>query len=215
MSITTARTNLNPPSDQVLIDQFLKGSHESFAELVNRYQTKVFHLAMRLTRNQEDAEEVLQEVFVTIFRKLDSFQGNSAFSSWLYRITANCAFMLLRRRKVRMAMSLDDSRLKIETSDELIDRDYTVCPDERTLGSEIRSSLSSAIEKLPVEYRTVFVMRDMDGLSNEETADALGITVPAVKSRLHRSRLMLRKRLRKVYDSIRAVESRSVLKAVA
>ena len=193
---------LNEKSDNELIQEFLKGSEASFGELITRYETKVFNLAMRLTRSEDDAEEILQDVFVTLYRKLASFEGKSAFSSWLYRITANASFMKLRKRKSRAMVSLEDFQPYSRMA-QTMDHDYRSRTDSRVMSYELRENLEQAIEKLPEDYRAVFLLRDVDGLSNKEVADIMGISIPAVKSRLHRSRMMLRRRLRKIYDQVR------------
>ncbi len=188
-------------SDEELIHGFLQGSSAHFEQLVVRYETKVFSLAMRLTRNQEDAEEVLQDVFVTVYRKLEGFEGKSRFSSWLYRVTANAAFMKLRKRKTERAVAVEDiSAAVVQSQRAEFERPEEA--DHRLNSMELRTALSAAIEKLPDDYKAVFLLRDVDGLSNKEVGDILGLTIPAVKSRLHRSRLMLRRRLKRFYDSI-------------
>lgn len=186
-------------SDSTLIMQFKKGSLDAFEELVTRYESKVFNLALRFTRCQEDAEEVLQDVFTTLFRKLDGFQGKSAFSSWLYRIVVNAAFMKLRKRKTGTMVYLDDLPGERKSEEESL---VFMRSDNIALNRELREMLQGAINKLPEQYRAVFVLRDVDALSNEEVAEVLNLSVPAVKSRLHRSRLMLRKRLYRYYEEL-------------
>lgn len=191
-------------SDLALIKQFNKGSLEAFEELVSRYETKVMNLALRFTRNQEDAEEVVQDVFTTLYRKLAGFEGKSAFSSWLYRIVVNASFMKLRKRKQQTTVYLEEL-----TQERGIDKDLLLggtrhdsIPSHR----ELREVLQGAIDKLPEQYRSVFILRDVDALSNEEVAEILNLSVPAVKSRLHRSRLMLRKRLARYYEELYGVQ---------
>ena len=193
--------NLTALKDEELVQKFLKGSNECFEELVSRYETKAYNLAMRLTRNQEDAEEVLQDVFVTVYRKLSGFEGKSKFSSWLYRVTANAAFMKLRKRRTERAVPTDDIHTVILAQGR-VEQSLNFEADSRANAQELRDALGKAIGRLPDDYRAVFVLRDIDGLSNKEVSDILGLTIPAVKSRLHRSRLMLRRRLKKIYESI-------------
>ncbi|MCB0352186.1 MAG: sigma-70 family RNA polymerase sigma factor [Bdellovibrionales bacterium] len=186
-------------ADLALIKKIQKGDDLAFMELVEKYETKVFHLAMRFTRNHEDAEEVLQDVFSTIHRKLHLFEGKSAFSSWLYRIVVNAAFMKLRKRRQQPAVSLEDlaPALRQQCLDgESITNNQT---DDYTLNREMREILRDAINRLPDQYRDVFVLRDVNGLSNQEVSEILTLSIPAVKSRLHRSRLMLRKKLQRYY----------------
>lgn len=186
-------------SDTALVEQFRKGSIEAFEEIITRYEAKVFNLAMRFTRNQEDAEEVLQDVFATIYRKIDGFQGKSAFSSWLYRIIVNAAFMKLRKRKQHSTVSIEDLTPAVKQF--CLDRDslFAHRSDSLSINNELREVLQGAINRLPEQYRAVFVLRDVDGLSNQEVSEILELSIPAVKSRLHRSRLMLRKKLQRYY----------------
>jgi RNA polymerase sigma-70 factor (ECF subfamily) len=188
-------------SDTALIEQFVSGSEASFEEIVRRYETKVYNLAMRLTRNPEDAEEVLQDVFITIYRKIGGFEGKAKFSSWLYRITVNAAFMKLRKRRQDQTVPLEEMLPHFHTHSSLAPQNLFTAPgDSLAINNEIRIALESAIGRLPEDYRAVFVLRDIDGLSNKEVGDILSLSIPAVKSRLHRSRLMLRKRLRRFYE---------------
>ncbi len=187
-------------ADTVLIEQFTKGCQASFEELISRYETKVHNLAMRLTRNAEDAEEVLQDVFVTVYRKIEGFEGKAKFSSWLYRITVNAAFMKLRKRKQDQSVSLDDMLPHLQNKAVTQKNAFGAHSDSLAINNEIRTSLEAAINRLPEDYRAVFILRDIDGLSNKEVGEILGLSIPAVKSRLHRSRLMLRKRLRRFYE---------------
>ena len=206
-------------SDNDLIEKFRGGCLFSFEELISRYETKVHNLAMRLTRNSEDAEEVLQDVFVTVYRKIEGFQGKAKFSSWLYRITVNAAFMKLRKRKQDQSVSFDDLLPHLQNKAITQRNAFGARSDALALNNEIREALESAISKLPEEYRAVFVLRDIDGLSNKEVGEILDLSIPAVKSRLHRSRLMLRKRLRRFYEDytsetkIVSVGPRSIKKA--
>jgi RNA polymerase sigma-70 factor (ECF subfamily) len=191
--------NMEAVNDKELVGQLLLGDQEAFLEIVNRYSQKVHNLALRITRNSEDTEEVIQDVFVTVYRKISAFKGESAFSSWLYRITANTAFMKLRKRKQTVAVSLEDIKPSVkeawigERSDQT-DINF-ICSQH-----QLRDQLELAISKLPEEYRVIFVLRDIDGLSNQEVGEILSLSIPAVKSRLHRSRIMLRKKLHKFYS---------------
>ncbi len=186
--------------DQLLIDKINKGDQLAFEELVTKYETKVFHLAMRFCRNDEDAEEVLQDVFTTLHRKLKLFQGKSAFSSWLYRIVVNASFMKLRKRRQTPTLHIED--LAPHTRQQVLDGDFNGSNnvDRHAQNQELREILNGAIERLPDQYRAVFILRDVNGFSNQEASEVLGLSVPAIKSRLHRSRLMLRKRLHRYYE---------------
>ena len=194
----------NTVSDEILVRQLKGGCQLSFNEIVSRYETKVFNLSLRLTRNVSDAEEVLQDVFVTVYRKIDSFQGKAKFSSWLYRITANASFMKLRKKKQDKSISMGDTMSQIENQSVCESKTFHSKSDARAINNEMRSALETAINRLPEEYRAVFVLRDIDGVSNKEVGDILGLSIPAVKSRLHRSRLMLRKKLARFYEDYKS-----------
>ncbi len=186
-------------TDNMLIEKFKAGSMDAFEELIGRYESKIFNLAMRFTRNQEDAEEVLQDVFATIYKKVQGFEGKSAFSSWLYRIIVNAAFMKLRKRKQQNTVYIEDLSPTVRQS--CLDKEslFGARSDSLAYGKELREILQGAINRLPEQYRAVFVLRDVDGLSNQEVGEILDLSIPAVKSRLHRSRLMLRRKLRRYY----------------
>ena len=186
-------------TDASLIREFTRGSIEAFEELIAKYESKVFNLAMRFTRNQEDAEEVVQDVFTTLYKKIHGFQGKSAFSSWLYRIVVNAAFMKLRKRRQQAAVYIEDM-----VQEQKLDHDsfFVSRSDSIAMNREVREMLANAINRLPEQYRNVFVLRDIDGLSNEEVSELLDLSIPAVKSRLHRSRLMLRRKLVRLYRDL-------------
>jgi RNA polymerase sigma-70 factor (ECF subfamily) len=186
-------------SDLDLIEEFRKGGQGSFEELLSRYSNKVFSLASRLTRNTEDAEEVLQDVFVTVHRKIGSFEGKSSFSSWLYRVTVNAAFMKLRKRRQDPSVSLEDV-IQQSHAVAALKSPESAFVDAQSIRNQMLEALETAIKKLPDDYRPVFILRDVDGLTSREVSKILDLTVPAVKSRLHRSRLMLRRRLTRFFD---------------
>lgn len=198
-------------TDLELISEFQAGKQSSFEELISRYSEKAYNLALRFTRNAEDAEEVLQDVFVTVYRKIDGFEGKSSFSSWLYRVTVNAGLMKIRKRKQDKSISLEDILPQIENSFIMRSNDRE-SGDEVTYRHQMKDALESAIASLPDDYRPVFILRDIDGLTSREVSQILGLSVPAVKSRLHRSRLMLRRRLSHFYKEY--VSDRKKVKAV-
>jgi len=184
--------------DQALVDKFIAGDNSSFEELLNNYASKIYAMALRLTKNPEDAEEVLQDVFVAVYRKIEGFQGKSSFSSWLYRVTVNASFMKLRKNRQDKSVKFDD--LGVKGQEALMPRTTSSQDvDSLTYRHEMRDRLEEAVNTLPDEYRPVFTLRDVDGLTTQEVANVLQLTVPAVKSRLHRSRLLLRRRLKDYY----------------
>src|SRR5205823_8857562 len=185
-----------PVSDElVLVGRAKAGDVGAFEELVRRYDRNVFRIAQHITQNREDAEDVVQDAFLKAYSNLAQFQGQSKFYTWLVRIAVNEALMKLRRRRPERTVSLDQ---EVQTEEDSIPRevaDWSPNPEQLYSQGELREILGRTIQGLPPSFRTVFVLRDVEGLSTEETADALGLSVPAVKSRLLRARLQLRERL--------------------
>src|SRR5882724_1842821 len=173
--------------------------HEPTAaeRLVTTYGERAYRLARRITGNGQDAEEVVQDAFWTVVRKIDTFRGESAFGSWLYRIVANAAYQKLRGRPGgRRELSLDELLPFFDESGHVTPTaDWSPRVDDPSLQAELRTALTAAIDELPAAYRTALVLRDVEGRSNLEIAEALGLSVPLVKTRVHRARLFLRKRL--------------------
>lgn len=186
--------------DQTLVERLQKGDSEAFEELVSRYENKVYRLAIKLTRNEALAEEVLQEVFLKIYEKIDTFRGEAALSSWIYRIAANACFAKLNLEKRHQHADLEDTMPQAEQAMQERAESGLETPDQPLLADEALSVISRAIERLPEDFRVVLTLRDVEGLSNEEVARVLELSVPAVKSRLHRARLLLRKRLAGYFD---------------
>ena len=191
--MATDRSSL---SDQDLVEQIKAGEEAAFEALLDRYQGRVYRLVLSLTKNPEDAEEVLQDVFLSVYRKLTSFDGRSTFSTWLYRIAVNTALMKLRGRGP-VQESIEE-HLPQFTEDGRHTRmvvDWTQGPEELLLRKERAQVVREAIEALPPDYKVVLILRDLEGLSNEEVAEVVGTSVSAVKARLHRARLVLRGKL--------------------
>ena len=186
-------------SDLLLIKEWRHGDASSYEELTKRYAAKIYSLALRLMKDPEDAEEVLQDVFVTIYRKIESFEGKSSFSSWLYRVTFNAALMKLRKRRTANSISLEDALTQINLSSAQISVNQAEAERAATRG-QLAAALEEEVQRLPAEYRMVFVLKDVDGLTSREVSKILDISVPAVKSRLHRARLMMRRRLKNLYQ---------------
>lgn len=181
--------------ESALVAQAKAGDQNAFAELVNRYERKIYRLAKNITRNDEDAEDVLQDAFLKAYTHLDNFKGDSKFYTWIVRIAVNEALMRLRKRKTDRSVPLDEP---VELGEETVQREIAVWednPEQQYSQEEWRKILDEAVDSLKPDFRTVFVLRDIEELSTEETAETLGISVPAVKSRLLRARLALRERL--------------------
>jgi RNA polymerase sigma-70 factor, ECF subfamily len=190
------------PSDAELVSLAGRGDVAAFSELVQRHQDRVYAIALHLLRDAGEAEEVVQETFLAALEKLGTFRGDAAFTTWLHRVTANAALMRLRRRRRSPETPAE------QPAEELLPRfdatgridatpyhDWSKRADEQLSDRQIREAVERAVQNLPEDYRIVFLLRDVDGLGGEEMAALLGITVAAVKSRLHRARLVLRERL--------------------
>jgi RNA polymerase sigma-70 factor (ECF subfamily) len=183
------------PDESVLVEKAKSGDQQAFTDLVARYQRKIYRLAKNITRNDEDAEDVLQEAFLKAYEHLDGFEGNSKFYTWLVRIAVNEALMKLRKRRGDREVSLDEP---VGLGEEEVKREIAVWednPEQRYSREEMQQILNEAVDGLKEDFRTVFVLRDIEEMSTEETAEALKISIPAVKSRLLRARLALREKL--------------------
>lgn len=202
-NVSTAKPHRLPSTiaredEHLLVAAAKKGDLSAFEELVNRYERKIFRLTLNITQNREDAEDAMQDAFLKSYSHLKDFQGDSRFYTWLVRIAANEALMRLRKRRPNQ-FSLDEP---VAGEEDLMPReveDWGPSPEQRFAQTEMKSILSRVIEELEPDYRIVFVLRDMEELSTEETAAAVGISVPAVKSRLLRARLKLRDKLTKYF----------------
>jgi RNA polymerase sigma-70 factor (ECF subfamily) len=182
-----------------LVDAARAGDAAAFSELVEKYERKIYRLAKHITQNDEDAEDVLQESFLKAYTHLDSFHGDSKFYTWLVRIAVNEALMKLRKRKSDKTVSLDEPQ---DTGEDLVAREIAVWdddPEKKFSRDELGEILDEAVQSLKPSFRTVFVLRDIEELSTEDTAVTLGISVPAVKSRLLRARLQLREKLTRYF----------------
>lgn len=188
---------VNP--DLELVERVRAGDTAAFEQLVKQYERQIFRTANHITQNREDAEDITQDVFFKAFQKLDQFKGDSKFSTWLVRIAVNESLMRLRKRKTSKTVSMDQD---VQTEEGSIPRDFAEWrpnPEQIYSQSELGEILRKTIAGLPPGFRTVFTLRDIENLSTEETAAALKLSVPAVKSRLLRARLQLRERLSRYF----------------
>jgi RNA polymerase sigma-70 factor, ECF subfamily len=184
--------------DGDLLEALRRGEPMAAERLVTRYGERAYRLACGITGNRPDAEEVVQDAFWTVVRRIETFRGDSAFGSWLYRIVANAAYQKLRgRRGAGRELSLDEVLPSFDEYGRHVDpvADWSRRADDPAIRAEVRAALTSAIDELPATYRTVVVLRDVEGRSHLEIATALGLSVAVVKTRVHRARLFLRKRL--------------------
>ncbi len=192
--------------DIALVASAVAGDVQAFEKLIRKYDRQIFRIAQHITQNREDAEDVVQDAFLKAYEKLSQFQGNSKFYTWLVRIAVNESLMRLRKRRTGKMVSIDED---IETDEGSVPRDladWSPNPEQNYTQTELAKILRKTIQGLPQGFRVVFVLRDVDGLSTEETAEMLGLSVPAVKSRLLRARLQLRERLSRYFRSEKAGE---------
>lgn len=190
--------------EEILVKKSKEGDFEAFEELVKLHEKYVYNIAWNMLRNQEDAEEVLQETFIKAYNKLNQFEGKSKFSTWLYRIATNEALMVIRKKNPVQAVSLDepvDDGYRTKIRRELID--WKENPHDVYLKKELKEKIDYIIFTLPEDYRSVFVLRDIQGFSGEKVSEILSITIPAVKARLHRARLYAREILNDYFKQTR------------
>jgi RNA polymerase sigma-70 factor, ECF subfamily len=189
-------------TELMLVNRAKKGDERAFTELVKRYESTVYSFAYKVCRNEEKAEETLQDTFVNVYRKLNQFNGKAKFSTWLYQIVTNNCLMKRRKSKLQQtSISLNqadntDGNFAAEESFNAIQTiPLNTTPQDEYINKELREHLDSAILKLPMDQRIVFILRDVEGKSSEETAKILKLSVPAIKSRLRRARVSLRERM--------------------
>ena len=186
--------------EMALVHAAKAGDVSAFESLVKKYDRNVFRIANHITHNREDAEDVVQDAFLKAYENLEQFQGQSKFYTWLVRIAVNEALMKLRKRRPERTVSLDED---VKTEEDSLPRevaDWSPNPEQQYSQAELKDILTRTIQGLPQGFRTVFVLRDVEGLSTEETAEALDLSIPAVKSRLLRARLQLRDRLSRFFQ---------------
>jgi len=184
--------------EPILVAAAQRGDISAFETLVGRYERKIFRLTQNITQNREDAEDAMQEAFLKVYEHLGDFEGNSRFYTWLVRIAVNQALMKLRKRRPNV-VSLDE---ELDTGEDMLPReveDWGPSPEQRYQQTELSGILNKVIGQLDPSFRIVFQLRDIEELSTEETAEALGLSVPAVKSRLLRARLKLRQSLNQYF----------------
>ncbi len=186
--------DLDAVSDETLVERAQDGDYAAYEEIVRRYQDKAFRLAFSLMKNESDAQDVVQEAFLNVYRKLDTFKGESQFGSWMYRVVVNAALMRLRKKKRRSEVHVDDEDAEFREDDYYVASvpEWRVRADEAAENRELRQKIIEAVDELPAKYQTVFLLKEVEGLPLKDIADVLDLSVGGVKSRLHRARLHLR-----------------------
>lgn len=185
--------------DRTLIEQAKAGDKRAFTELYHRYRQTVYSFSYAVCHNKDYAEDVVQDTFINVFRKLHQYDGRAKFTTWLYSIVVNNCQMHNRRTQLEQAtISIEDlveAERQRDHPIEFPDReDYH--PDAIVAAEELREALYATLQKLPLDYRLSYILRDLEGLSNEEAAEVMGVSLPAFKSRLHRTRTFIREQLR-------------------
>lgn len=184
--------------DAGLVIHAQAGDTRAFDDLVRRYQDRAYRLCFKILRNEDDASEALQDTFLSAFKGLKNFKAESTFSTWLYRIATNASLMKYRKRRDGH-VSYEQSQSTNEDSEPMAIADWSAQPLEELLDAETRELLSAEVDLLPENERTVFVLRDIMEQSNADVANELGLSVAAVKSRLHRARVHLRDRMNRYF----------------
>jgi RNA polymerase sigma-70 factor (ECF subfamily) len=179
--------------EKQLIVKAQAGDKKALAELVKKYEQTIYNFSFKICRDKQYAEQIMQETFYSMVKSLHQFDHNSKLSTWLYRIVANHCLMMARKKKNRPFISLDDDEENL--FEEKYAADWSSIPYKDTENEELKTILDKAIQNLSPDYRIVFLLRDVEGLSTEETAQVTELSVPAVKSRLHRARAFLRKEI--------------------
>lgn len=184
------------PDDADLIEKAKSGDRKALTQLVKNYEQTIYNFSYKICRDREKAENTMQETFLSFVKNIKQFDGNSKLSTWLYRIVVNHCLMLARKNK-------DKYFVDVATDETLFDEKYLIdwetLPIKSVENNELKKILDDAIQKLSADYRIVFILRDVQGLSNEETAETMNLSIPAVKSRLHRARAFLRNELTEAF----------------
>ena len=188
--------------NEISLEKLRAGDRAEFARLVDTYSSSIYRLGLKMLGNPQDAEDVLQNTFMNALLHLSSFEGRSSIATWLYRIAANEALMLIRKKKPAFSLEGSDDVEAEESREDIRPKqfaDWSALPEDELLSSEGKKILDAGIEALPESLRIVFILRDVEGLSIKETADALSLTETNVKTRLVRARMFLRERLSTYY----------------
>ena len=207
---------MSDQNERALIERLRGRDEHALAELASTYEHKIFQLALRYLRNHEDAEEVVQDVLLKVFRKIDAFRGDAALSSWIYRITFNTAMSRMRSLKAMRSAEVSEIEIGTAANGDVMEAfdppDWSDLADASLLKSQLRERLAAAVVGLPAIYREPVILRDFNGLSTEEASAKLQIKDQTLKSRLHRGRMLLRARLADFADGLAMNGSTDVLR---
>ena len=182
-------------SEEILIEELRKGEPEAFDQVVEDYSNQIFRLAYGITHDAMEAQDIIQDVLVTLFRKINEFQGKSSILTWLYRVTVNASLDRVRKRKRRSEiLDLEEYLPKFKQDGHIAEDvvDWSQAPLDNLLNREAMEKIKEAIDSLPEEMRVVLIMKDVEGFQLKQICDVLELSLPAIKSRLHRARMALR-----------------------
>jgi len=199
-------------NDQVVIEKVRNGDYDAFECLVEKYQGRIYRHLRKMVRDATEVQDLLQETFLNVYKGLNTYQGDSSFSTWLFKVASNTALMYLRKKRPEL-LQYEDQVNQLETAEWTpASPEFVSTPVEILLSREGRSKIEAAIDQLPIAYRTVIILRDVEGFSLEEVAEIVDSSVPAVKSRLHRGRNFVRENLSSYYaDKAGSKKSRGVI----
>jgi RNA polymerase sigma-70 factor, ECF subfamily len=196
-TLTPSASSRAVDADAALVRRLQSGDRAAFREIVARHQARLFRVALRFTRDETLAQDALQDAFLQVFRKIDQFESQSALSTWLHRVTVNAALMRLRVQRRHHEAPLDETSPRYTDGGEIAEPvdDWSPAVDDRVVQRELALHAAKAVDALPEAYRSIFILRELEDLSTEEVAGIFDLSISAVKTRLHRARLSLRKTL--------------------
>ena len=189
----------NSKEELELITAAKGGDIDAFNKLIKNYTQTIYSFSFKVCRNEEKAKDTLQDTLINIYKSLKTFDGKSKLSTWIYKVVTNNCLMIKRGEKSNRTISVDD--LQVDYDNDKMFESHDESPSKKTLNSELKTRLDEAIKKLPIKYRMVFLLRDVEGLSIDETRQILNLTVPVIKSRLFRARNFLKKELQEYYET--------------
>jgi RNA polymerase sigma-70 factor, ECF subfamily len=189
----------NSKEELELIEAAKAGNIDAFNKLIKKYTQTIYSFSFKVCRNEEKAKDTLQDTLINIFKSLKTFDGKSKLSTWIYKVVTNNCLMIKRSEKSHRTVSVDELQIDPEYNSAF--ESYQESPSKKTLNTELKTKMDEAIKKLPVKYRLVFLLRDVEGLSIDETRQILNLTVPVIKSRLFRARNFLKKELQEYYEN--------------
>jgi len=182
-------------TEKSVLERAKNGDPSAFAEIVNSYEKKIYNLGLKFLHNREDSEDILQETFMAVFKSIKNFRGKSSLSTWIYKIAMNNILMKIRKKGNREFVDMDSYPVDFEKDYTAVSHHIPDQPLEGMIKKELKQKIDNYIDSMPENYKSVFILRDIEEFSRKEVSSILGISVPAVKSNLHRARIYLRDKL--------------------